>query len=157
MWKKILLYLLILLSVLLFSFPLSVEKKEDPFIIVEVRGAVIEEKNIEVARGTTFQDLLEKIQLEEDADISSFSFNHILYDEEVIVIPRKKTEAELKVSLNSAGIDELILLPGIGEKTALLILEYREIHGCFHSIEELMEVKGIGEKKYEKIREYLIL
>ncbi len=157
MWKKILLYLIILLSILLFSFPLTVEKDEDIFLTVEVRGEVEKEGNIEILRGMTFGDLLEKIELKEDADISSFSYNRVLYDREIIVIPKKKEKKELQVSLNTAGIEELILLPGIGEKMAERILEYREQHGCFHSPEEIMEVKGIGAKKYEQIREYLVL
>lgn len=62
-----------------------------------------------------------------------------------------------KVSLNSALIDELITLPGIGEAKAKLIIEYREQNNGFKDIEEIMNIKGIGEKMFEKIKPYITL
>ena len=62
-----------------------------------------------------------------------------------------------KVSLNSALIDELITLPGIGEAKAKLIIEYREKNNGFKDIEEIMNIKGIGEKMFEKIKPYITL
>ena len=57
-----------------------------------------------------------------------------------------------KVDVNTAGIHELILLPGIGRETALRIMEYRAENGPYGSVEELINVYGIGPKKLEKIR-----
>ena len=51
------------------------------------------------------------------------------------------------VNINSAGIDELTTLPGIGESTAEAIIKYRNEIGFFKSVDELLEVSGIGEKK----------
>lgn len=59
------------------------------------------------------------------------------------------------VNLNTATSEELQTLPGIGEKTAQAILDYRREHGRFLSRKEIMEVDGIGEKTYEKIRDRL--
>ncbi|MBR4484313.1 MAG: helix-hairpin-helix domain-containing protein, partial [Erysipelotrichaceae bacterium] len=56
------------------------------------------------------------------------------------------------VSINSAGIEELTTLPGIGKTTAQKIIDYRQEKGSFLSLEELMNVKGIGKSKYEKIK-----
>ncbi|MBS1493318.1 MAG: helix-hairpin-helix domain-containing protein [Bacteroidetes bacterium] len=64
---------------------------------------------------------------------------------------------EKSINLNTAGTDELISLPGIGESTAEKIIEYRNKKGKFKKIQEIMNVKGIGEKKFEKIKEYLII
>jgi competence protein ComEA len=64
---------------------------------------------------------------------------------------------EKSVNLNNAGIDELCTLPGIGESTAQKIIEYRNKKGKFKKISDIMNVKGIGEKKFEKIKEYLVI
>ena len=62
-----------------------------------------------------------------------------------------------KVSINQADAKELMLIRGIGEKTAQLIIEYRRDHGPFLDLKDLVQVKGIGEKKLEKIIPFLIL
>jgi competence ComEA-like helix-hairpin-helix protein len=62
-----------------------------------------------------------------------------------------------KLSLNKAGQKELMSIRGIGEKTAQLIIKYRQEHGPFKELTELVGVKGIGEKKLEKIIPFLIL
>ena len=56
------------------------------------------------------------------------------------------------LNLNSATLDQLAALPGIGPKVAERILEYRTKNGGFKKIEELMNVKGIGEKSFLKIK-----
>ena len=56
------------------------------------------------------------------------------------------------VNINSAGLDELTTLPGIGESTAEAIIKYRNEIGFFKSVDELLEVSGIGEKKLNDIR-----
>ena len=56
------------------------------------------------------------------------------------------------VNLNTATLEELQTLSGIGESKAKAIIEYREKVGGFSRIEELMEVTGIGEALYEKIK-----
>ncbi|MBN1333228.1 MAG: helix-hairpin-helix domain-containing protein [Synergistales bacterium] len=56
------------------------------------------------------------------------------------------------VDINRADLDSLQTLPGIGPKTAMSIISYREEHGYFSSPEELIKVKGIGDKKLEKLK-----
>ena len=56
------------------------------------------------------------------------------------------------VNLNSATATQIATLPGIGEKAAQRIIEYREKNGGFKKIEELMNVKGIGEKSFLKLK-----
>ena len=48
-------------------------------------------------------------------------------------------------------------LKGIGEAKALAIISYREEHGSFTSINEIMNIKGIGEKMFEKIKDFITL
>ena len=69
-------------------------------------------------------------------------------------LPPEEIEVVL-VDLNTAGVDELTTLPGIGESLAKRIVDYRTEHGPFESLEALMEVSGIGEKKLEELRDYV--
>jgi len=56
------------------------------------------------------------------------------------------------ININTASVKELDTLPGIGAKTAALIVEYRQKNGPFKKIEELMNVRGMGEKSFLKLK-----
>ena len=56
------------------------------------------------------------------------------------------------LDLNSARMEDLMELPGIGEKLAQRLVEYRKSHGGFRSVEDLRRVRGIGEKRMERLR-----
>ncbi len=60
-----------------------------------------------------------------------------------------------KISLNLASREQLISIPGIGPKTADLILSYKKEMGRFVSLDQLLNVKGIGKKTLEKLSIYL--
>jgi len=60
-----------------------------------------------------------------------------------------------KVNINTASAAELQLLPRIGPAVAGRIVEFRDSHGAFKSIEELMRVRGVGEKTFELLKPYL--
>jgi len=62
-----------------------------------------------------------------------------------------------RINLNQADIDALKSIPGVGEKLASRIIEYRNQHGDFTDGNELKEIKGIGKSKYNVIKEYLII
>lgn len=70
--------------------------------------------------------------------------------------PRQVVDSSL-ISINQAGLLELQDIPGIGEKKAKAIMDYRDAHGGFASIEELTEVKGIGDKMLDKMKPYIRL
>ena len=63
--------------------------------------------------------------------------------------PAVRTEP---VNLNAATAAQLAALPGIGPKTAQLIIDYRQKNGGFKKIEEIMNVRGIGEKSFLKLK-----
>jgi len=63
-----------------------------------------------------------------------------------------------QLNLNTASVDQLAQLPGIGPKTAAAIVNKRtELGGKFNSLDQLLEVKGIGQKKLDKIKPSLSL
>ncbi len=68
-----------------------------------------------------------------------------------------KKAPEGKISLNSATLPQLCQLPRIGTKVAQRILDYREAHKGFKTVEELRHVKGVGPKILENLRPYLTL
>jgi len=60
-----------------------------------------------------------------------------------------------KVNINTATAQQLTVLPGVGEKLAARIVDYRQKSGGFKSVSELMNVQGIGEKNLAKIQAWL--
>ena len=66
-----------------------------------------------------------------------------------------KSAPTAKVNLNTASVEQLTTLPGVGPKLAARIVEYRQKSGTFRSTQELMNVKGVGEKNFAKIQSWL--
>ena len=60
-----------------------------------------------------------------------------------------------KVDINTAGKDELMTLSGIGEAKADAIIRYRDEHGKFQKIEDLMEVEGIKDGVFQKVKDQI--
>lgn len=85
-----------------------------------------------------------------------------LYKEKVLHFSESERNYEKKalprgssIDINAADVKTLARLPGIGEKTAEKIVEYRNSNGGFDSVGELIKVKGIGRVKLSKIRPFL--
>ena len=66
--------------------------------------------------------------------------------------PKPAATAAAPINLNTATADQLATIPGIGEKTAALIIEYRQKNGSFKKVEDLMNVRGVGEKSFLKMK-----
>jgi competence protein ComEA len=61
------------------------------------------------------------------------------------------------INVNTATKEELMMLPGIGEKTASAIVAYRKVNGPFKTIDDMTKIKGISKKKLDKLRPSLVL
>lgn len=74
---------------------------------------------------------------------------------ESIADPTVVPGEDKRVNLNTATLEELDALPGVGPSTAKNIIAYRENHGGFAAPEEIMNVKRIGEKTFGKLKEFI--
>lgn len=97
-----------------------------------------------------------------NADQNSLNLAKTLEDGEQVMIPAiggTSSGAEAsgssngKVNINTADLATLETLSGVGPATAQKIIDYRNAHGKFKSIEEIKKVSGIGEKTYEKFKD----
>ncbi len=68
---------------------------------------------------------------------------------------KKEPLKEFSININSADKNSLMKLPGIGEKTAQKIIDYRNKMRKFNSVKDLMNVKGIQKARLEKIKKYI--
>lgn len=103
-------------------------------------------------------DELEKQNLSEQQKIRSDSIKKFA-DSLITQRDTKKTEGKLtgKININTAYAPDLMLLPGVGPVMAERIVEYREQKGPFKKPEDLMKVKGIGEKKFDQLKQWIVV
>lgn len=105
----------------------------------------------------SFTETKEKEEIEQEACINQ---NDIINDA-CIEDSSNDTSSSVvisgKISLNTANLDELMMLPGIGEAKAEAIIKYREGVGAFQNIEELKEVSGIGDAIFDQIKESITI
>lgn len=138
--------------------PLMLTKPKDTLIEAEIKGEVKHPGVYSLTAGSSVEDLLKKAGGPlEQADLSALSLTKKLRDEDVVVVGQlnEKGESEL-ISINTASLEELDRLDGIGPAIAQRIIDYRS-QTPFTEIEQIMEVKGIGEKTFAKIREKISL
>ncbi|NJO05427.1 MAG: hypothetical protein HC876_07860 [Chloroflexaceae bacterium] len=146
-------------------------------IVVYVVGAVQRPGVYELPAGARVADAVQVAGgLAPDADTESVAVNLALYiaDEARVYIPRRGTsgsavpatnmpemlptgapEQVTLINLNTAGINELQTIPGIGPELAQRIIAYREQKGGFRTLEELLEIRGIGNTTLENLRTHV--
>ena len=71
--------------------------------------------------------------------------------------PSKMKVLSIPININTAKVEELDILPGVGPKMAQAIVDFREAHGKFSTLEDLQKVKGLGPRKFAAIRPHLTL
>ena len=131
-------------------------------IYVYVCGAVVKPGVYELPEGSRVYEAIRAAGGFTEA-ASEYTVNQaeILQDEMKVYIPTgEELEAQTKtgsgkVNINTAMKSELMELPGVGEAKADQIMQYREEHGTFKKIEDIMSIPGIKEGLFEKIKPYI--
>jgi len=113
---------------------------------IYISGAVANPSIYPWQEGDTIQALLLDAGLEPDADLSNIK----------LYVPREgEAVAAQKIDINRADPWLLQALPGIGEVRAQAIVGYRDEHGPFRIVEDLLKVSGIGPTTLDRIRDYI--
>ncbi len=95
----------------------------------------------------------------EENDAPVFVETELRVEEELLLVGADGEIAEENtgpININTADMDELVKLPGIGEGIAQRIIDYRNENGNFQTIEEIMNVSGIGEKTFEEFKDLIV-
>ena len=148
-------------------------------IIVEIKGEVAKPDVYQLEEGSIIKDLIDMAGgVTEEADLSRINRAEELLNHELIIIGNINDETESSVvqnnstyssngnnsdkvstliNINTADLEQLKEITGIGNIKAQSIIDYREANGGFKSLEELKNVDGIGDKTFEKIKEQITL
>ena len=131
-------------------------------IFVYVCGAVMWEGVYELPNGSRVYEAIQRAGgFADDAAVISINQAEVLEDEAQIYVPTmnefaiEQVQNDGKVNLNTATKEELMTLPGVGESKASLIIQYREEHGRFQEIEDVMNISGIKEGLFNQMKEYI--
>ena len=155
----------------------EIEKKSKPkildtklqkkIIVIDMKGAVVKEGVYEMKEGDRVKDAIEKAGgFLPEADRKKVNLAQVVQDQMVLYVPDKNeqvqegaavSKGEEKVQINAASKEQLEKITGIGSRKAESILKYREEHGPFQKIEDLLEIDGIGVKSLEKIKDQIII
>jgi len=140
---------------------------EKAYIYVDVKGAVLYPGVYKVEKDSRlFQVISLAGGLMDEADGNAINLSIILSDQDVIYIPTIGEEypnvvitedAEIGgvININTATLEQLKTLSGIGPSTAQSIIDYRYENGSFEAIEDIMNVSGIGESTFANIKDFI--
>lgn len=142
-------------------------------VVVHVSGAVEAPGVYELSGEGRVNDAIQRAKPRTDADLDALNLAQVLNDGDKIAVPVKGAVPAVQpasatgvvtaqggdgaVSLNQSDETALQTLPGIGPAKAKAIIQYRQEHGGFKSLEELKEVPGIGEKTYSQLADQIRL
>ncbi|MGW8459821.1 helix-hairpin-helix domain-containing protein [Bacillus atrophaeus] len=138
-------------------------------IIIDIKGAVKHPGVYELKTGDRVSQAIEKAGgINSEADEKQVNLAELLQDGTVVYIPSEGEEPtqsatatasvqngagkEALININTASLEELQAISGVGPSKAEAIIAYREENGKFQAVEDITNVSGIGEKSFEKIK-----
>ncbi|TWI56377.1 helix-hairpin-helix domain-containing protein [Halalkalibacter nanhaiisediminis] len=144
---------------------------EPAFYVVDIKGAVQHPGVYELAQGSRVHEVIKRAGgFLEEADQKQLNLAELLHDEMMIYVPIEGEEVHTtnintadggnsdgRIAINSADAQALEQLPGIGPAKAQAIIAYRDEHGPFKEVDDLLNVSGIGPKSLEQFREMVII
>jgi competence protein ComEA len=141
-------------------------------LCVYVSGAVARPDVYELSPDSIVKDAIEAAGGPTgEADLNRINLARRVHDEEQIYVPQKGEESppvspssgsslpssssqgDGQVNINTATVEELDTLPGVGPSIAQRIIDYRTTNGPFQSIEDIKNVSGIGDATFEKLKD----
>jgi competence protein ComEA len=139
----------------------------DQVVVVDVTGAVRHPGVYRFPSGARVLDAVRKARAGRRADLSGLNLAERLADGEQIVVPRKGEAATPSatsqgagspiVHLNSATLEQLETLDGVGPALAQRIIDFRSQHGGFRSLDELDQVSGFGPARMAALNGHVAL
>jgi competence protein ComEA len=145
--------LLVITAIYDYKQPIKENTETKSYSVVTLEGAFSITGEYEYEGELTVKDLIEKVGVNNNANMNCLNLNKEVIDESSIYLPIYNENA---ISINKASQEELMELKGVGEKTAQKIIAYREKQE-FTCLEDIMNVKGIGEKTFIKLRDNICL
>ncbi len=137
--------ILLISSFLTTQYTSSQQRYEEILAEFNAKSAAIEQESLaEAKKYIPSESEIEQNEIEQNQEMDVEGVNEI----------EKLTSI---VNINTATIDELVKLNGIGVAYAQRILDYRQENGSFESIDDLLKIKGIGKKRLEKIAPFIEL
>lgn len=130
-------------------------------IAVDVRGAVSTPGVVYLDPGARVVDVIKSTGgMAPNADQSLVNLSSRVVDGQMIVIPTQAPAGEISsgtrlVNINTATVDELKQLPGIGDVLAQRIVAYREFNGPFQSTDDLSAVEGVSTSLVDSLEPYI--
>jgi competence protein ComEA len=136
-------------------------------LVIDVEGKVKRPGIVTLPRGSRVHHAISRAGgVVSGADTSSLNLARVLADGEQVIVGAANPAGPAapgaagsvatsggRISLNSATLEQLDTLPGVGPVTAQAIVEYRTTHGGFQRVEDLLEVKGIGEQTLADLKD----
>ena len=142
------------------------EDKHDEKIFVDVKGAVKHPGVFETTKDKRVKDLIEEAGgLLDDADTSTLNLSQKVKDQMVIYVlkhgekPKQMSDSGTSsssgdvININTANLEQLMKISGVGKTKAEAIISYREKNGDFKKKEDITKVRGIGKATFEKIKD----